>query len=244
MKKVMFNNVSRLTITVLLITGAITSCKKTNDILTSNSNDAASSAQYRRTGLSTVPLKVTVAATDNVGNAYKITGDGNIDNNGDYVNSLQNVSASFDQYGNLQFDTNPGINNKTKPVAQRWMNFTFDSPVTGSSAVNPANHTTNPKGDYRMVTNINGQTPAQSMSIPSSETIELGGGFTDGSSTDWNFSFHYNNVGATSYATLTRIDSKTWTITGATNPPIARLISNGIVIGFYNLPFSLTLTAL
>jgi hypothetical protein len=241
MKKILFTNAFQLIMTASLVIFTGISCKKTaNEVIPDNSNDASSSAQYRRTGLSAVPLKVTIAGTDNFGNTNKITSDGN----GDYVNGLQNVSASFDQNGNLQFDTNPGINNRTKPNALRWINFVFDSPLPGYTAATPANITTNPKGSYRMVSQIDAQIPAQSMSPGSSETIKLGGGFTAGTTTDWNFSFHYNNVENTSYATLSRINSNTWTITGATNPPIARLISNGVVIGFYNLPFSLTLTAL
>jgi hypothetical protein len=235
MKKNLFISAYKLFVSALLLPFVITSCQKNApDVLPDNTNDVTSSANARRTGLSPVALILTVNNTT----GYKITSDGG----GDYVNGLQNVSASFDQYGNLQFDTNPGINNKTKPNAVRWMNFTFDTPTSGYSVVYPANITTHPKGNYRMVTVT--QTPAQSMLNNTFQTIRLGGGFADGSSTDWNFSFQYNNVANTSYATLTRIDNNTWTITGATNPPIARLISNGAVIGFYYLPFSFTLTKL
>lgn len=237
MKKDLFISTYKLIMSALLLPFAIISCQKqAPDVLPDNKTDVTTATNALRTGLSPIYLKVTVSDVS----GYKITSDGG----GDYINGFQNVSANFDQYGNLQFDTNPGINNKTKPNAVRWMNFSFDSPVSGPSPTYPANIITNPKGNYRIVTQNDGQTPPQSMTPTTSETIKLGGGFADGSSTDWNFSFHYNNVGSTSYVILTRIDSNTWTITGATNPPVARLISNGAVIGFYNLPFSLTLTKL
>lgn len=236
MKKNLFKNGFGLGISVLLLTSILSSCQKNaNDVLNDKSNDVNSAAQARRNVVSTMPLKVTVNYTS--GN--KITSDGQ----GDYTNGQQNVSAYFDQYGNFQFDTNPVIRNK-RYNALRSLNFTFDSPVSGYSTANPANITTNAKGNYRMVSQNDGQPAAQSMINGTSQTIRLGGGFADGTSTDWNFSLQYNNVANTSYATITRTALNTWTITGATNPPIARLIENGTVIGFYNLPFSITLTKL
>src|SRR5436190_1193465 len=91
MKKITLKNATNLIMGALLLPFVITSCQKNAQaILPGNSDDASSSAQYRRTGLTPVALKVTV--NDASGN--KINSDGG----GDYVNGSQAVSVNFDQY--------------------------------------------------------------------------------------------------------------------------------------------------
>lgn len=164
------------------------------------------------------------------------------DNGSPYTHGVGNVKAYFDSYGNLQFDTNPSAR-RIAPSPGRGLNFTFDDPVAGSVATTMASSTT---GNYRMVSQNDGQTPAQNMLVGDtySQRIKLGGGFSENSTTDWNFSFAYNNVPNTSFAKITRTSATTWKINGYDAKPVCRILSNGSVVGYYYTPFEFDLEKL
>jgi hypothetical protein len=217
------------------------SCRKANVTNTINSDQQLISAAKPTGGTkpgTVPPVNLRVTISDDAAN--KIKSDGN----GDYENGVDGVSAYFDQYGNLQFDSNSGMSRRSGPAIRK-LNFYFDSPITGYSATIPA---TNPNGNYRMVTWIYGQTPMQSLSVGGSETgIGLGGGFTSqiSSSTDWNFNLRYGveqNNATLNFVMVTHPDADHWIMTGDVATPVAALKTNGTLTGYYYLPFSFTFT--
>lgn len=228
-----------LSLAVLLL--SLFSCKKAElNTSFSGTQDVinAKSATSKPGTVSQVNLSITIG--DNAGD--KITSDGL----GPYVNGQAGVSAYLDQYGCLQFKTNSAMSRRSGP-AQRIIHFTFDDPClecpnsgTGSAIVNDY-------GNYKMVT----ADDIKSIPIGSQVERRLGGGFASqvSSTTDWNFTFRYNQPDnmIMDDVIVSHDDDSHWTITGnvtrANGLPVAGLNNNG-VLSYYYLPFHLTLTAI
>ena len=245
MKKTLFTNASGFILSALLFTLAIGSCsKKSAELKLAPSTDEIASAKPG--SVTEVLLKVTVRDAS----GDKITSDGG----GDYINGSQNVQATFSQAGNFQFNSQPSAN--PHAVAIRWLNYNIDSP--SQVFTNPP-VTSNLKGTFISTgrSSLQGTyVPLQNLSVNQSECIC----FTSGIGTDlsgngiYGLNFHRgteDNISSpTAYMVVTRINSTTWTMTpvGSCSPNsnIAALkdASTGNLYGYYNMPFSFTLTKL
>lgn len=242
MKQKPFNYPSRLIMSALLLTIAFTSCtKKTSDLKqTANPEEFATASAGNKPGtFPPVSLKLTV--NDASGN--NLTSDGV----GDYVTGSQNVSAQFDQYGNFIFNCGlGGHGNNTYMV--RWLNINFSSPV--QVFINPP-ITGNDKVTGITTISVAAFTfiPLQNLAVGQSECV----GLTGGSGADWVMNFHRGAEDVSSspsaYAVFTRINSTQWTVTPAgscsPNSNVCALRNGpGVLYGYYNMPFSFTLTKL
>jgi hypothetical protein len=240
MKKITLKNSSRLMMSALLLPFVISSCQKnTQDILPGNSDDATSSAQYRRTGLSPVALKVTVSDAS----GYKITSDGG----GDYVNGSRTVSANFDGYGNFIFATGATSNKPGSPLV-RWLSVNLDDPIVIYKTP-PVSGANNQAGGLS-TGQVEGVsfTPMQSMTVGQTQCIglTLGGGY-------WVVNFHRPpediSTSQAAYVVVTRINDTQWTMqpVGECSPNSnvgALRYGTANLYGYYNLPFLFTLTKL
>ena len=233
MKKILFTNAFKLSISTCLLILAIASCtKKSAELKLASSTDEIASAKPG--SVPEVLLKMTV--NDAVGN--NITSDGG----GDYVTGNQGTSIKFDQWGNLILNagkTGRGNNQ----VQVRWLNVNFSDsivvyippPITGNDKITD------------MVT---GSTPGftiplQNLTIGQSECVRFGGG----SGNNWNVHFHGDLDGSLSaYAVFTRINATQWTVTpaGSCSPysNVCEVRAAGTLYGYWNMPFSFTLTKL
>ena len=241
MKKNLFTSASKLIITALLLIFAVISCtKKSNEIKLAPSNDEIASAQSPNASiLSTISLKVTV---NDVGN--KITSDGQ----GDYVDGLQRVQAILDKNGNFIFTTNT---NGNKP-AIRSLNYNFDDPIIVFTPPPPLGNINTYGLSTYLSSSIPTSKPIQNMANGESECVPfltLAG--------NWRLLFHggaQDRPDSTSaFAYVTRINSTQWTFTSA-GTCLPACIANkaayvssppgGVLYGYYNMPFSFTLTKL
>jgi hypothetical protein len=237
MKKVSFYNAPIFFMTALLLLQIITSCKKNDVVSGSDPNEQLSSAKGKPNTLPEVFLKLTV--NDAAGN--KITSDGG----GDYINGTQSFNAKFDQSGNFILACgSPGHGAHQGPPV-RWMNINFDSPVvvyipppiTGSDKVTGI--TTGSVAAFTFI-------PLQNLEVGQSECV----GLTGGSGAEWVMNFHRNaSDESAAYAVFTRINATQWTVApaGSCSPNsnvCALRYGAGTLYGFYNMPFSFTLTKL
>lgn len=250
MKKILFNHASTLIMSALLMTFVIVSCKKntTDTILAPNSEEVARGLSAKSNSLPQVSLKVTV----NDATGYNITSDGG----GEYINGTQNVQAVIDQYGTFVFNTNSATNPNTKAI--RWVIYNFNNPVDPANTYRPSPSITN---NYHFSTGgssfgTNPFIPLQNLGVngnPTSECIYMGNGIYN-STTAWKVSFHKGLEDVanspTAFAVVTRVNLTQWTITprGACSPiaNVAALRNNAdnFLYGYYNIPFSFTLTKL
>jgi len=188
-----------------------------------------------------VLVKVTV---NDVGN--NVTSDGG----GDYANGSQAVSAKIDQYGNFIFSCGktgrgPGA------IQVRWLNYNFSSPLPGYSASG------NERGAYiaTIKSSVASSTfiPLQNLEVGSTECITMAMGLY--TLADGVVNFHRqptedNSTTPTAYVYVTRNNETQWTMTPV--PPlsggcstisnVASLRVNTELVGYYYMPFSLTLT--
>src|SRR4030095_12580775 len=247
MKRVLFYKQSRLIMNVLLLTFVITSCAKKNTDLKQNPTpeEFATAPGGNKQGTSTeVRLKLTV--NDAAGN--NITSDGG----GDYVDGQKNSSIYFSTSGNLQFTT-AASNNPHTPIT-RWLNINFSDPLSGYPA-----RGTEKSNFISTVTTVTSPNPTllQNLAVGQTKCI----GFSAGISTIENgvLNFHRNSTedtptSPTSYVYVTRISAgpDQWLMTPV--PPVSggcstisnvgALRINTALYGYYNMPFSFTLTKL
>ena len=250
MKKILFTNASNLIMCAMLLTLAIASCtkKSINPGLTSGSDEVAVAEASKPGSLPTISLRVTV--NDATGN--NITSDGG----GDYINGTQNVQAIIDQYGTFVFNTlsasNPNI------LATRWVIYNFNNPVDPANTYRPSPSITK---NYHFSTGgssfgTNPFIPLQNLGVngnPATECIYMGNGISN-STTTWKVSFHKGLEDVanspTAFAVVTRVNTTQWTITPmgtcSPNSNVAALRNNAdnTLYGYYNIPFSFTLTKL
>jgi hypothetical protein len=239
MKKDLFMNANTLFVLALLIVLFI-SCKKevANQAV---SHAAISYTQERRIVLSTVSLNVTV---NDAGN--NITSDGH----GDYMNGSQNVQAVIDNGGNFSFNTNT---NSFKAPG-RSLNFNFSQPLTIYS--DPP--LTNVIKSYQLssvASTVSSFIPLQNLPIGQPECVSFSIWAVTANTINWRALFHAGfddrTDSTTAFASVTKLDATHWTITSlgnclpASTPNKAALRSGDArtLYGYYNLPFSFTLTA-
>ena len=223
------------------------SCKKETTNPVPTNEEIATASSEKKTNTSTeVRLKLTV--NDAAGN--NITSDG-----GDYIDGQQNSSIYFSTSGNLQFTT-AASNNPNTPIT-RWLNINFSNPLSGypSGGIEKSSF-------ISTVTTVTSPNPTliQNLAVGQTKCI----GFSAGISTIANgvLNFHRNSTedtptSPTSYVYVTRISASPagpdqWLMTPA--PPLSggcsaisnvgALRINTALYGYYNMPFSFTLTKL
>lgn len=248
MKQNQFITAFKLSLSALALMFAVTSCeKKASDVQAVSDSQEVASAGKGKPGstIQEVLLKVTV--NDAAGD--KLTSDPNVE--GDYINGSQKVSAKFDQYGNFIFSCGlGGHGNNTYLI--RYMNINFDSPV---QVFIPPPIT----GNDKVLAITTGQvagvnfTPIQNLTPGQSECI----GLTGGSSSGWVMNFHRDTedvpASPSAYMVVTRSSTNPdqWTMTPVgtcspnSNVNVCALRNGpGTLYGYYNMPFSFTLTKL
>ena len=178
------------------------------------------------------------------------------DGGGDYINGTQNVQAIIDQYGTFVFNTlsasNPNI------LATRWVNYNFNNPVDPANTYRP-----NPSNTKNCHFSTGGSSfgtnpfiPLQNLGVngnPATECIYMGNGIAN-STASWKVSFHKGledtQASPTAFAVVTRVSPTQWTVTPmgtcSPNSNVAALRNNAdnTLYGYYNIPFSFTLTKL
>ncbi len=248
LQKILLNSVSRLLLSSFLLAFLIASCtKKAADIVpVSNSGEVATAKPPSAPSLQTVSLIVTV---NNAGN--KITSDASPD----YTNGSQNVQAVIDKNGNFVFNTNTN----SSRTATRTLNFDFSSPITEYST--PPSTNTSKSFTLETVASISTGitfTPLQNLGVgtnPTSECISFRVRGVTGNTIDWRATFHAGfedrDSSTTAFGYVTRNNATTWTITSLgnclnaiQNKTALRSGNAQTLYGYYNLPFSFTLTKL
>jgi hypothetical protein len=244
MKRIFIHMPSVLFLNALIITLAFIGCKK-QTIENSNPQEefASVKAESKPGTLAEVLVRLTM---NDAGN--NVTSDGG----GDYINGLQAVSARIDQYGNFIFSCGK-TGHGPSATQVRWLNYNFNDPLPTYSA------RASEKGAYiaTIKSSVAPTTfiPLQSLSVGSTECITMAMGlFT---LADGVVNFHRqptedNNTTPTAYVYVTRTNLTQWTMTPV--PPltggcssisnVASLRTNTNLVGYYNLPFSFTLTKL
>jgi hypothetical protein len=246
MKRNVLSLATGYVLNVLLLGFVITSCtKKTSDLKeTRHPEEFASVKAESKPG--TFPEVLVKLTMNDAGN--NVTSDGG----GDYIHGSQAVSARIDQYGNFIFSC--GKTGRGPSATQvRWLNYNFSEPLPTYSA------RASEKGAYiatiRSSVAPTAFIPLQSLSVGSTECITMAMGlFT---LADGVVNFHRqptedNNTTPTAYVYVTRTSLTQWTMTPV--PPltggcssisnVASLRTNTNLVGYYNMPFSFTLTKL
>jgi hypothetical protein len=202
--------------------------------------------------LATISLSVTIADADSSGTPYNIRSDAL----GDYVDGLQNVSASISSSGVFQFDT---FNGAKRATAARWATYDFSAPVDPENAYRP---TPSNSLNYHFSTGGSPISPTapwialQNLGVngnPSSECGYMGNGFSS-SSNGWTVSFRKGaeevTTSPTAFVMFTRtsVSPAVWTVQPSgwcsVNANVASLRTNdGVLRGYYYLPFLMTLQA-
>lgn len=243
MKRFPFYKLSGLVMNVLLLTFMITSCvKKTSDLKEASLPEEFASATAKGKPGTTAEVSLSMTVNDALEN--KITSDGG----GAYVNGTGNVKVVFDQYGNFMFGA--ASSNPRVPPMTRYLNINFDSPLPGYQAKS---------GDQsRFISTITtvtspNSTHLQDLIVGQTKCIGFSAGISTIESGVLNFhrsSTEDTPTSPTSYVYVTRISSTEWLMTPV--PPLSggcsaissvgALRINTVLFGYYNMPFSFTLT--
>jgi hypothetical protein len=246
MKRKLFVSPLGLIINALLITITFTSCTKKATELSQerDSEEVTSKANAKPSTIQEVSLRITVR--DAVGD--KIVSDGG----GDYVNGFQNIQAIFSSSGYFQFNSQNSPNPHAGLI--RWLNFDFNDPI--QILTNPPS-TTNSIGTFMSsgTSSLLGTyIPPQNLVVGQSECIVLTAAVTANGINSYQVNFHRGVEdipgSPTAYMVITRASTTTWIMTpvGSCSPnsnvAALRDASAGITYGYYNMPFSFTLTKL
>ena len=243
MKKTLIQNAFQSSLGLLAISLAMMSCQKeTTEIATiTDAKDQIVEESARTASTATVSLKMTV----NNSAGYNITSDGI----GDYVNGNQNISLYFSTSGNLQFSNSAS---RSKPVT-RWLNVNLNSPRPGSIArgflqcgfISTLSSTISPN-----------PTLLQNLVKGDTKCITLSAGVPGGVINFHNRSYEDTPESQSSYVYVTRISAtpgdltNQWLMTPVLPASggcsilssIAAFRNLADLYGYYNMPFSFTLT--
>jgi len=226
---------SNLNLTALLALLTFASCQKEVQRTTESATSLAEAAAKPSASGSITTINLSVTVDNTTGNQILD------DNNGAYINGTDRVDAQIlSSDGNFYMNTN---NNTVKP-AIRTMRFLPNSGVVLSNERN-----------YSLRTNA--PIALQNMAVGSVQN-NVGfrvWGVQQGGVVDWRLLFRngledpsINPSTLTDYAKVTRVSNDVWTIEPANisaTPANARLIdgsNNSIGLGYYQVPFKLTLT--
>ena len=218
--------------------------KQTSDSGSSVQEEIATAKVGSKPG--TFPEVLVKLTMNDAGN--NVTSDGG----GDYVNGSQAVSAKIDQYGNFIFSC--GTSGRGPNAVQvRWLNYNFSNPLPGYS------ERSSEHGAYIATIKSAVATtpfiPLQNLEVGSTECITMAMGLYTLANGVVNFHrqpTEDNSTTPTAYVYVTRNSETQWTMTPV--PPlsggcstisnVASLRTDTELAGYYNMPFSLTLTKL
>lgn len=228
---------------LLLIFSASSCTKKTTNLKqTANPEEFATASSGSKGGPSTVVnLKMTVNNTVN-----NITSDAPRD----YVNGSENISLYFSTSGNLQFSNSAS---RSKPVT-RWLNVNLDYPLSGYSK-----RGTLQSGFISTLSSTISPNPTllQNLVKGTTKCITLSAGVPGGVINFHNRSYEDIPASQSSYVYVTRISATPgdavdqWLMTtvlpgGSGNcsniSGVAAFRNDATLYGYYNMPFSFTLT--
>jgi hypothetical protein len=247
------NKLSYLITAAFLVLLSFTACKRqAAELATPGANEEITTAKAggNPNALPIVSLRVTV----NDAEGYNITSD----SKGDYINGIDYVQAILDQSGTFAFNTFSPPQKIRNAIAKRSVIYNFNNPVDPANAYRPS-----PDNSQNYHFSTGGSTygtnpfiPLQNLGIngnPTTECIYMGNGIYN-STTAWRVSFHKaledTETSPTAFAVVTRVSPTQWTITPmgscSSNSNVASLRNNAdnTLYGYYNIPFSLTLTKL
>ena len=229
-------------LSAFLLILAIASCtKKSAEIRLAPSTDEIAAAKPN-----TYP-SVNLSVTVNDASGNKVTSDGS----GPYVNGSTKVSAVIDQYGNFIFSCGSS-GHGPNATPDRWLNYDFSDPLPGYSVKNSERgaYIATIKSSVAPTTFI----PLQNLTVGQTECITMAMGLYTLESGVVNFHRQNedNNTTPTAYIYVTRNSATEWFMTPV--PPlsggcssisnVAALRISTVLYGYYNMPFSLTLTQL
>ena len=250
MKQKPFYYPSGLIMITLSLAFVIASCtKNASDVVTISDSREVASAKASKPGSTTTEVRLKLT----VNSATGITSDGN----DTYVDGQDNSSIYFSTAGNLQFTTSAS-NNPHTPTT-RWLNVNFSNPLSGSpvGGIEKSNFISTQTGTGPDPTAL------QNLARDATKCITFSAGFMTitGGVLNFHRSPTEDNSGTKSsyvYVTRTKVSSvdgiDEWLMTPA--PPslpfvacslisnVGALRINGTLSGYYNMPFSFTLTKL
>lgn len=249
MRKIL-NNFPAVLTSIMLLSFAMVSCKKqaADKLLASGNSESNTSISTQKATQSSSLKAVSLQVTVNSG--YNISGDGK----GVYKNGTDNVQAVIDNTGQFVFNTNT-LRSPNAPV--RKLSFDF-SQVLVSNSTPPSTNTSKNYSLNTVSSAFINFVPLQNLGIngnSASECISLRAWGTTGITIDWRALLHAgfddSDASPTSFAQVTRVDATHWTITalGNCSPTFTQneaALRSGdaqTLYGYYNLPFSLTLSA-
>jgi len=257
MKQKPFCYLSGFIMITLSLAFVIASCtKKASDVVTISDSKEVASAKASKPGSTTTEVRLKLTVSDGSGN--QITSDGK----GTYVDGQQNSSIYFSTSGNLQFSTHASNNPNT--LTTRWLNVNFNSPLPDYPVSGfPARGIE--KSNFISTQTGTGPDPTalQNLARDATKCITFSAGFMTitGGVLNFHRSPTEDNSGTKSsyvYVTRTKVSSvdgiDEWLMTPA--PPslpfvacslisnVGALRINGTLSGYYNMPFSFTLTKL
>lgn len=242
MQQTPFYKLSGLVINIFLIVFAFAGCKKQTIELPATTGEIITAKAGSKPGTyPVVSLRLTV---DDAGT--NITSDGE----GDYINGVDNVKVVFDQYGNFMFS---GASNNPNTPMPRYLNYNFGNPLFSYSigGIERGNFISTGKTETSPTF-----TPLQNLAEGATQCIGFSAGLMNIVGGVVNF---HRNAGTedtpttpTAYVYVKKVSSTQWIMTPV--PPlsggcstisnVAALRINGALYGYYNMPFSFTLTKL
>ena len=237
----------------MLLFGFLTACGAAPDATSPRELSPTIPAAGKTPSLATISLDVTISDVDDTGASYMIRSDGH----GSYSNGAQNVAATISNTGVFQFDTFTG--NARKASATRWVTYDFSAPVDPTNSYRP---TPSNALNYHFSTGGTPISPTapwiplQNLGVngnPSTECGYMGNGFSN-STTGWTVSFRKGaeetTTSPTSFVMFTRVSVSpaVWTVQASgwctVNANVASLrTDDGVLRGYYSLPFLMTLRA-
>jgi hypothetical protein len=237
MKRILFHNPSALILNALLILFTFIGCKKQ----TTEVNTLQEEIATAKPPASPPQISLRMTVRDAVGD--KITSDGG----GDYIDGSQNVAVYFSSSGNLQFTATAN----SRHNVLRHLNYDFSDPVLSSVARGSE------QGGFISTTpSAVSPAPYVLQNIPEGTTVCIVLSCGLSTFTDGGVNFHRGAEDTpttpTAYMYVTRVSPTQWTMTPV--PPlsggcsaisnIAALRNSTTLYGYYNMPFSFTLTKL
>lgn len=243
MKRKLFNYPFGLIMSALMLIFSATSCtKKTNEVVKPAVPEEFATAPGGNKPGTTTEVSLSMTINDATGN--KITSD----NLGPYVNGVGNVKVVFDKSGNFMFGA--ASSSPRVPPMTRFLNFSFDSPLPTYNARSA--ETSNFISTITTVTSPN-PTALQNLNIGDTKCIGFSAGLINISGGVVNFHRNTNTEDTpttpTAYVYVTRNSPTEWTMTPVPPPVgcsnisnVAALRINTTLYGYYNMPFSFTLT--
>lgn len=240
MKRKLFNYSSALVTTTVMLFFALSSCtKKTSEITKPALPEEYASVTAKGKPGATIEVSLSMTVNDASGN--KITSD----NGTPYTNGVGNVKVVFDQAGNFMFgqaSSNPRV-----PPMTRYLKYKLDDPLP--TYLVRADAQGNFISTITTATSPN-TTALQNLTVGQTKCIGFSGAVPGGVINFHRNSYEDTPTSQSSYVYVTRTGLDTWVMNAV--PPISGACSalssisafrnQETLFGYYNMPFSFTLT--